>query len=198
MNRLVDTHGYYHITLSSQDARPLLSSNNERAFVITLLQDLLTPRLLISEIPEYKQLASCLDLLAFSIRTTSIQLVLFSIDETITDTFAQVVTSRLAEFQSEYCTKPPAEMRTAVSRLIGPHQALAQTVTIHKAHEDWEYDRYSSIGFYLHDRRGDWMRMWRVAQLYDNDGENYRALMTKSGRRLEEPALRSTLLPRVA
>ena len=71
----------------------------------------------------------------------------------------------------------PIVLRT--KKLRGAHQALEQSVAIHSLHTDWEYDRYSSIGFYLHDRRGDWMRLWRLSQLYDNEPTHYRALVAE-------------------
>lgn len=173
------SYGYYHVEFIASDSRKLLSSNNERAFIVSLLQDLLSPRLLLSDIAPHKQLASCIDLLAFSITSTSIHLLLFAIDASVVSDFTHCITARLSQYQFDYHPRlllaKPSVVRT--KKLRGPHQALAQSIEIHALHEDWEYDRYSSIGFYLHDRRGDWMRIWRLSQLYENTSENYRTLL---------------------
>ncbi len=67
-----------------------------------------------------------------------------------------------------------------MKKLSGKHEALALSASIHLLHKDWEYDRYSSIGFYLHDRRGDWMKLWRLTQLYDNDATLYREYLERT------------------
>lgn len=175
------TYGYYRITIKPIREGRLLCSNNERAFVLSQLQDLLSPRLLIGDIPAHKQLASCIDLIAFSIRDTDIRLVLFAIDQGIVSSFTQHLMGRVAQYQTEYqypTTLGSREHRCIIKRLSGPHRALHESVGLHLLHDDWEFDRYSSIGFYLHDRRGDWMRLWRVSQLYENDPANYTQLMT--------------------
>jgi len=179
MNKHSQTYGYYHVTLSTDGAHLLMRSNSERAFVIAQLQYFLSPRLILGEIPAYRQLASCIDLLAFSIKTDAVHLVIFSIDPALGRYFTKCLTDQLYQYQSE---QNPAfghtyTIRTSIEKLAGPHDALAHSLTIHLLHEDWEYDRYSSIGFYLHDRRGDWMRTWRLARLYDNDCELYRNLI---------------------
>jgi len=174
------SYGYYAISIDLIDSQKILRSNNERAFVISLFQDLLSPRLLLDTAPAHSQLATCLDLLAFSITTSSIECALFSIDASITRQFLDCLLGRLREYQEGYrihhtCATPAPRIR--IRKLRGPHHALAHSVMLHMRHEDWEYDRYSSIGFYLHDRRGDWMRTWRLAQLYDNNAAQYRQLL---------------------
>ena len=158
----------------------LLRSNNERAFVIAQLQDLLSPRLVVGDIPAYRQLASCIDLLAFSISRETVHLLLFSIDSVITADFAHRIAARVSQYQYNHRPNRYAsslDIHISTESLAGPHEALAQSIKLHMAHQDWEYDRYSSIGFYLHDRRGDWMRIWRLTQLYDNNELHYRELI---------------------
>lgn len=176
------SHGYYQITITARSSLRLMYTNNERAFVVSQLQDLLSPRLLLDSIPAHKQLASCIDLLAFSITGEAITLIAFSIDAPLTARFAQYVTSKLSEYQSEYTPDRfmnESDARITLKKLRGPHQALEYTVTLHATHPNWEYDRYSSIGFFLHDRRGDWMRIWRLTKLYENDTSHYRLLLNQ-------------------
>lgn len=181
MQKQIKSYGYYSIVLSLEGARKLMQTNNERAFVVSQLQDLLSPRLLISAVPAHKQLASCVDLLAFSLRGESIQLLVFAIDSSVVSQLTNHIAARLRQYQYEYQPRVGSpEIITSIKKLRGPHQALARSIEIHSLHEDWEYDRYSSIGFYLHDRRGDWMRIWRLTRLYDNVASNYYQLIEKN------------------
>ena len=181
------THGYYTLTLSSPDGSNLLDSNGERAFVISLLQDTLSPRFILNQAVAHQQLSACIDLLAFSITRKNIQLVVFTIDTRATRVLLRTIKLRLAEFQTTATRSfsPQAHSlarptpHSTTQKLYGPHHALLATLSLHHRHDDWEYDRYSSIGFYLHDRRGDWMRIWRIARLYQNDPHYYFALIRK-------------------
>ena len=181
MNTRRNAYGYYRVTLQKSDGTMLVQSNTERAFIVTQLQYLLSPRLILGEIPAYRQLASCIDLLSFSIKSDTVELLLFSIDKGIARYLADQIVEHFEQYQTEL--RPSAlrnhRLGTAVTlrTLTGPHDALATSVLIHLRHEDWEYDRYSSIGFYLHDRRGDWMRTWRLSQLYENKPDQYLELI---------------------
>lgn len=173
------SYGFYTIHVSTPTGR-LLHTNNERAFFLSQLQDLLSPRQLFNDVPVYKQLASCIDLLAFSVGSESIRVVLFSIDKQIAIKFIDYVLSRLHQYRSEYqliSAAPKIDIRIHCKKLDGPHHALEQSLALHVLHQDWEFDRYSSIGFYLHDRRGDWMRIWRLSNLYNNDPAQYLQFM---------------------
>lgn len=181
MKKHQNGYGYYHITIRSNERSLLMQSNSERAFIIAQLHYFLSPRLIIGDIPAYRQLASCIDLLAFSIKSDAIHLLIFSIDSQLSSYFAHCITTQFQQYRREQTPTRanifPVFTSTTVKKLAGPHQALAHSLAIHLLHEDWEYDRYSSIGFYLHDRRGDWMRTWRLARLYENDSELYRELI---------------------
>lgn len=179
------SYGFYHLCIESQGLTELHHTNNERAYTLSLLQDYLSPKFVLSEIPPHRQLASCIDLLCFSITRRAVHLVVFTIDPTIVVTFAYQLKERLVAYQQEH-SRPSispiaaaleTESRITMHTLAGPHQALKQTIELHLLHQDWEYDRYSSIGFYLHDRRGDWMRFWRLSKLYNNESSEYRHLI---------------------
>ncbi len=176
------TYGYFFVSVTPKGSRRLLPTNNERAFVISQLQDLLSPRMLISAVPDFKQLGSCVDLLAFSVRGEEVQLLLFSIDTSLVAQLISCIATRLSQYRSEQhpTFQSSHEHTIAIKKMRGPHQALAKSIAMHRLHEDWEYDRYSSIGFYLHDRRGDWMRTWRLARLYDNEASHYLQLLGAS------------------
>ena len=179
MEKQLKSYGYYNVSIAASTGQKLLRTNDERAFIISQLQDLLTPRLLI-DTPEYKQLASYVDLLAFSINAESVQLVMFSIDRSVVKDLAHHLSRRLIQYQDEHRSHYRIQLDERLvqtKKLRGAHHALTQSIALHRSHTDWEYDRYSSIGFYLHDRRGDWMRIWRLTSLYDNDSTKYLRLL---------------------
>lgn len=174
-------YGYFYITFRRSDRNPLLQTNDERAFVMAQLQDMLSPRLVIQEIPEYKQLASCIDLLCFLIDRQSIRLLLFAIDKEFATKLAELLKDRLIARQMDHMwsINRVHNVDIHLRQLSGPHNALSESIRLHRLSPDWEYDRYSSIGFYLYDRRGDWMRIWRLTKLYDNIPEEYRSMLIR-------------------
>jgi len=178
--------GYYSMTLRLASGKRILRSNNERAFVISQLQDLLGRRSLLEEPDTRHTLASHIDLLAFSILDKEIQCIVFAIAQNSARKFAEIIMNRLSEYQSEWQLAPSFRgskydtRAISMTRLAGPHDALQKSVQLHLRHSDWEYDRYSSIGFYLHDRRGDWMHIWRLTNLYENDVSLYYELIGKT------------------
>jgi hypothetical protein len=177
------TNGYYHAQICSAMASRFFNSNNERAFVGVQIQQLLTARSVLEDPLYVKSLAHHIDLLAFSISEEGIQLLAYCIDSTSLQQFIDIIIGRLGQYRSEYRTTSRyfgSNTSVTVRKLAGEHEALMVSVDIHLLHKDWEYDRYSSIGFYLHDRRGDWMRLWRLAKLFDNDASAYRTFIERS------------------
>lgn len=180
--------GYYVITLRMRSGQRILRSNNERAFVMSQLQDVLGRQSLLEEPSNRSRLATHLDLLAFSILDRDITFIIFSIARASAIAFAKIIMNRLQTYQSEwnlapsFQSAPLSEASSILTRLSGPYEALNYSVSLHCRHSDWEYDRYSSIGFYLHDRRGDWVHLWRLSQLYENDAQLYQQLIIKESR----------------
>lgn len=179
MSRIINDAGYYLVSLSSSYGSRLLLSNNERAFIISQLQDILRARSFLEEPNPHHRLASKVDLLAYSILPSNTQLLLFSISKHVAEMLGVFLSNRLIEYRSEWQITPSKHSTPLITikKLIGPHDALQVSIKLHSQHSDWEFDRYSSIGFYIHDRRGDWMRLWRLTQLYDNSSEKYLHLL---------------------
>lgn len=171
--------GYYSVTITSANNTKLLQTNDERAFVISQLQDLLTTRSCLEEPFNRLALAYQIDLLAFSLLPYSMQFVLFAIAPSSVSALVSLLTERLTVYKCDlgihrsHLIEPLVQIET----VYGPHDALQTTVRLHLSHPNWEYDRYSSIGFYLHDRRGSWMRLWRLTHLYDNEPQQYLQLI---------------------
>ncbi len=174
--------GYYLVTIRPSSPGLLLRTNNERAFIISCLQDSLSNRTVLTAINPSVHLAIHIDLLSFSILKEAVQLIVFTIAQSSLEALTNNLKSSLAQYQSDtfnrYTNKAACVVTTSsMRRLAGPHEALNMSVQLHLNHSDWEFDRYSSIGFYLHDRRGDWVRLWRLSQLYENTTSNYRHLI---------------------
>ena len=169
------SNGYYHAQICLINPGRFFKSNNERAFVRVQLQQLLAARSVLEDPLYAKSLAHHIDLLAFSISEDGIQLLAYCIDITSLQHLITILIERLIQYQSEYqIFVPQQDTSITIQKLLGEHEALALSADIHLLHKDWEYDRYSSIGFYLHDRRGDWMKLWRLTKLYNNDTSAYR------------------------
>jgi hypothetical protein len=196
MNDLIrtKTNGYYHVRIGCNQTSRFLSSNNERAFVTLQIQQLLAARSVLEDPLYAKSLAHHIDLLAYSISEDGIQLLAYCIDVDSIQQLVHIVIARLDQFRSDfwlqYHTLHPTAT-TTITKLAGEHESLKVSADIHLHHKDWEYDRYSSIGFYLHDRRGDWMRLWRLTRLYDNDPTTYRQFILQSKQVLQPTALPS-------
>jgi hypothetical protein len=196
MNDMVGskTNGYYHVRIGCNHSSRYLHTNNERAFVSLQLQQLLAARSVLEDPLYLKSLAHHIDLLAYSISEDGIQLLAYCIDVASIQQMVHIVIARLEQFRSEYWLQYQTAYSTAttsITKLAGEHESLKVSADIHLHHKDWEYDRYSSIGFYLHDRRGDWMRLWRLTRLYDNDPSTYRQFILQSKQVLQPTALAS-------
>ena len=168
------TNGYYHVRVYTGGSSRFFKTNNERAFIGVQIQQLLAARSVLEDPLYAKSLAHHIDLLAFSISEEGIQLLAYCIDITSLQHFINILLQRLGQYRSEYqLYRNQPESSVIIRKLLGEHEALALSATIHLLHKDWEYDRYSSIGFYLHDRRGDWMKLWRLTKLYENNTATY-------------------------
>ncbi|MCD8561568.1 hypothetical protein LRY29_00640 [Candidatus Saccharibacteria bacterium] len=161
--------GYYHVSIRDSLREHLLDTNDERARIVALLQDALGIQSFLDDPIAYQKFGARIDLLAFSITRHSIELVIFALNKASGRLLARLLSAALQELSNHHPT-------TTIHTLSGSHHALLTSIRLHARHDDWEYDRYSSIGFYLHDRRGDWVRLRRVSALFSADPERYRAL----------------------
>jgi len=175
------SNGYYHVRVGTVNSNRFFKTNNERAFVGVQIQQLLAARSVLEDPLYAKSLAHHIDLLAFSISPSGIQLLAYCINITSLEHLVNIVLERLTQYRSEYQSyaRQP-DVSVSIVKLAGEHEALSLSADIHLLHEDWEYDRYSSIGFYLHDRRGDWMKLWRLTKLYNNNASTYREFIEHS------------------
>jgi len=173
---LIKDSGYFHIWISAADDVAFFSSDLDKAYFMTILQDNLSPRMRITELSmRPRGYADSVDLLAFSLTRKGVHLLVYTSRKSAIEELGQVLLMGYADFIQDKSafTALPFDTVFLFDHLAGRHQALAVSRDIHRRHTDWRYDRYSSIGFYLDDRRGDWMRPWRLTSLFHNKPRQY-------------------------
>lgn len=173
------TAGYYELTVHARGSNRLLRTNNERLFIISQLKNTLEYRARVSSVPVYRQLSTCIDLLAYNISEYQITLIGYTITQKAFHHLLRELLDGLREYRYTYNLPVPVSTYHHLKALAGPHDCLHQTIVLHTAVSDWEYSRYTSIGFYMHDRRGDWMRLWRMSRLYNGSAATYQQLIAR-------------------
>jgi len=150
---------------------------------MTVLQDNLSPR---AQLPGLfgttnmtKGFAANIDLLAYSLTQRGVHLLMHTTRKSAIEELGQVLLLTYADFiqDNPMFTTLPFDTIFIFDHLRGRHEALAVSRKIHMLHDDWRFDRYSSIGFYVDDRRGDWMRPRRLTSLFDNKSRQYLRFM---------------------
>ncbi len=175
MNR-ISRNGYYHVWISAKRDNAFFSTSQDKSYFISLLQDTLSPH---ERLQEFSLVSSRLpieiDLLAYSLTRNSVHLLVYALRKQAIDELGQILLTRYAHYVNQQMDRRslPFDSLFIFDYLAGPHEALNVSREIHLLHDDWRHNRYSSIGFYLDDRRGDWMRLWRLARLYDNQPSLY-------------------------
>lgn len=168
--------GYFHVWISSAQGTSFFRSEYDKAFFMTLIQDNLSPRARLDDIPmTSKGYASEIDLLAYSLTPTGVHLLIHALRKTAIEELGQTLLVHYGTYVHEQHTASSLPFNTIFifDKLSGRHEALYVSREIHLLHEDWRYDRYSSIGFYLDDRRGDWMRPYRLTSLFGGKQKQY-------------------------
>ena len=186
---LLHDSGYFHIWISAIEGASFFNSNDDKAFFLTLLQDSLSPRKKLDEqTTRTHGYSSEIDLLAYSLTTIGAHLLVHTSRKSSLEDFGQSLLSAYqAHLQEQLVVDQlPFDTIFVFDKLAGRHEALNVSREIHLLHEDWRSDRYSSIGFYLDDRRGDWMRPYRLTSLFEAKPKLYvrylKSLATESDR----------------
>ena len=167
---------YYHVWIAASKDQVFFASGLDKAFFISLLQDYLSPRAGLGQWSSRHQgFAAAIDLIVYSLTDFGVNLLINASDKEAVEDFGQALLSHYAAYLSQQRAWEvlPFDSIFVHDRLADEHEALAISRDIHLLHDNWQYDRYSSIGFYLHDRRGDWVHPWRLTDLFNNDSDWY-------------------------
>ena len=167
---LLHDSGYFHVWISAIEGTSFFLADKHKAFFITLLQDSLSPQKKLQHLaPHAHGYSSEIDLLAYSLTTTGAHLLVHTTRKSAIESFGQELLLSYQTYLQERSTLSllPFDTIFIFDKLAGRHEALNTSKEIHLLHEDWRNDRYSSIGFYLDDRRGDWMRPYRLTSLFE-------------------------------
>jgi hypothetical protein len=175
-NILVRDSGYFHLWISGVKDELFFRNNTDKAFFLSLIQDSLSPRTRLADYHfDHRDYAHEIDLLAYSLTTNGVHLLIYTKRKTAIEELGEVLLLNYAAYihQDRLVRVLPFDSIFIFDSLAGRHEALGVSREIHLLHEDWRNDRYSSIGFYLDDRRGDWMRPLRVTALFDSQPRHY-------------------------
>ncbi len=167
---------YYHLWIAAAKDQVFFASDIDKAFFIALFQDYLSPRANLGEWSRRHQgYAQELDLIVYSLTDFGVNLLLCTSDTEAVEDFGQALLSNYAVYLSQQTAWEvlPFDTIFTYDHLADEHEALAISRDIHLLHQHWQDDRYSSIGFYIDDRRGDWMQPWRLTNLFNNDRQWY-------------------------
>lgn len=154
---------YYHLWIAAAKDQIFFENNLDKAYMVSLFQDQLSPR--------SKKFADEVDLIAYSLTDFGMNLLLCAKNSQSIEDFGQTVLLDYAAFLNQQFAWEILPFNTifAYDVLADEHEALSVSRDIHLLHKNWRHDHYSSIGFFLDDRRGDWIQPWRLADLYGND-----------------------------
>jgi hypothetical protein len=165
------SNGYYHLWIAAKKDQLFFHTSIDKAFIISLFQEHLSPR---------RQRPQHINLIAYSLTDFGMNLLMSASSSKDVEEFGQKILLAYADFLNEQSSWEilPFDTIFTYDKLADEHEALAISREIHLLHDDWRHDRYSSIGFYLDDRRGDWLQAWRLADLYNNESQWYQNFLT--------------------
>lgn len=173
---LLHDSGYFHVWISSVEGTVFFSCSEDKALFMTLLQDSLSPRAKLDGIHlTANGYSTDIDLLAYSLTGTGVHLLVHTKRKTAIEELGQALLFSYQTYlqQQTQALALPFDTIFIFDKLAGRHEALHVSKEIHLLHEQWRYDRYSSIGFYLDDRRGDWMRPYRLTSMFNAIPKHY-------------------------
>jgi hypothetical protein len=173
---LLHDSGYFHLWISSVEETVFFDCGDDKAFFMTVLQDNLSPRQKLSEL-QVRTIgySSEIVLLAYSLTATGVHLLVHTTRKAAIEELGQALLFSYQTYiqQQQRSDQLPFDSIFIFDKLVGRHEAFNVSREIHQLHEDWRYDRYSSIGFYLDDRRGDWIHPYRLTSLFGGKPKHY-------------------------
>jgi len=183
---------YYHVWIAAAKDQIFFQTSFDKAFFISLFQDYLSPRASLGEWSRRHQgYAAELDLIVYSLTDFGVNLLVCTSNVEAVEDFGQSLLSHYATYLSQQQSWEVLPFNTVFvyDHLADEHEALGISREIHLLHDDWQSDRYSSIGFFIDDRRGDWLQPWRLTNLFHNDRNWYFNFMQDDADRIPAETL---------
>lgn len=167
---------YYHLWIAAAKDQIFFETSLDKAYIVHLFHEYLSPRMQLDNgFSQHHNYSSSVDLIAYSLTDFGMNLLLSASSTRSVEDFGQSLLTRYSEFlnQQRAWEMLPFDTIFTYDNLADEHEALGISREIHLLQDNWRHDQYSSIGFYLDDRRGDWLQPWRLTNLYNNDPEWY-------------------------
>lgn len=167
---------YYHLWIAAAKDQIFFETSLDKAYIVHLFHEYLSPRMQLDNgFSQHHNYSSSVDLIAYSLTDFGMNLLLSASSTRSIEDFGQSLLTRYSEFlnQQRAWEMLPFDTIFTYDNLADEHEALGISREIHLLQDNWRHDQYSSIGFYLDDRRGDWLQPWRLTNLYNNDPEWY-------------------------
>lgn len=161
---------YYHVWIAANQDQTFFKQSLDKAYFISLLQDQLSPR-----VHFQTHHPAPVDLMAYALTDFGVNLLVCSLDSTAVEMFGQNLLLAYSDYLNQQTSWEvlPFDTIFAHDRLRDIGEALRISREIHLLPDNWRQEFYSSLSFYLDDRRGDWLQAWRLADLYHNDSSWY-------------------------
>jgi len=175
MKRLTKDH-FYHLWIAAADEHIFFADTLDKAFFVSLFQDNLSPRKnLDMNNPFINTTSPQVALVAYSLTKFGVNILVTAPRDSMARAFGQILLIQYMEYlsHSKKMRAVPFDTIFTHDHIDTEYEALQVSKEIHHLHEGDHYDRYSSIGFYIYDRRGDWIQPWRLTRLYKNDNDWY-------------------------
>lgn len=159
---------------NKSNGSPIFLDGLDRAYLISLFQRYLTTnRPKFVEYSPYKNYSYDIELVAFSLTDNKASLLLYQLS---VGGFEQYIRSVLLSY-SRYFSKRHNQtvrlLRKPTITFLSNKEAVLASKTIHRQTNDWRRSRYSSLGFYINERRGDWVKPVRITDAFNHSPSRY-------------------------
>lgn len=146
----------------------------DRAYLISLFQRYLTTnRPKFVEYSPYKNYSYDIELVAFSLTDSKVSLLLYQLSVGGYEQYLRSVLTSYKRYFSRRHNQGAVAFRKPRVTPLSNNEAVIASKTIHRQANDWRDTRYSSLGFYINERRGDWVKPVRITSAFNNSPSRY-------------------------
>lgn len=171
LRALIEEAGYFHLWLAATKRNTFFEGDFEKGFFLSQLRRLLSSGGWGSDRP------FPVELLAFSLTADGAHLLVYTSRKSLLELLCHTLFQRYGEYLAHRGSDTQLCPLLIVDNLTGVHEALNVSREIHLLHDDWLHTRYSSIGYYLSERRAPWMQLQRLSELFQDSPNNYRKFL---------------------